>query len=564
MNRENYKAFHQHYLKLKAEFERKLFEEYKYYERLYLNDKIPTHVIKGVSEITDPIAYELIEHKLSHLITDVPNTEIIPKIDPYNMNERDDVIKARILNTLINFQLSKKSIGFLQKIRQHVKIASIYGTSFNLMSWKYDKQNKIDEPELIVLNPFRCFPDLEAESDDKMRFFIYEDYLSWEEILKFEKEKKLLVPSEKLKEFLRKYNKFDYTENNFNIILEKENLIFEPTLKVLKVFTPEKWLILLANDGQVIFEMANPVNSLRLPIAILRNIEMPFSFFGISDLYFIEGLIQTTNQMINYRMFNIKNIVEPKYKATAAAAQAYGHTWKNEPDQIFIVDNINDIQPFIIPDATAGTFLTTMNYINDTISRRLGRVDYITRTEANKFKTATEINQMKVESNARKKLYLELINEFTHDIIYQMIKFNSAFINENTIIELDNNFNDFLLENDTYTINDKKYLLIRPEYLKGDYDFKISKNISYSLEKQERLMILEKALNLLLQVKPVYDEKGLKLNLDSILKEYLFLLGNFNINEIIEKNINFGNNNLNSLINTNTVGDEQVNETKEE
>lgn len=512
-------------------------EDLKKFEDLYFNRPKDSEVVKGVSEVSDPILFEIVEHETSHLVSNIPDGEVIPAVEPV---EPSDEKAAQILTLLLKHQLKKESFNFLQTLQQTKRTSLIYGTAYVLVTWEYNPQKNIDNPKIELLNPYRCYPDIEAKTDEEMRYFFYEDYVGLQELLDAKLPNGKPRYNETVLKDLVKNHEPDLKEKN---AYQQLNIDFSYTnkIKIIRCFTPDVWYV-LTDKGEVLERIPNPYNGISIPVVILRNITYPNMFFGLPEAYFVESIIRGMNQSINLRLANVKTILEPKYKARAQAYMNYSKTWINKPDQIFIVDELSDIEPFLFPDVTAGTFMQMQNLFADALARRLGRTDFITRNESLAKRSATEISIMHSEQNARKRIKILELQTFLNKLIVNIIKLNQQFVKQKTVFRITEPNkqirNDEFLEENVVKYNNELYFEVKPEDIQGEFDFKITSMTNYDTEKNMKLQTLDRIINIIMQSKDFYIAKGFEIDLEPIIKSYFAILGNDNYDLIFKQKQN--------------------------
>jgi len=224
------------------------------------------------------------------------------------------------------------------------------------------------------------------------------------------------------------------------------------------------------------------------------------------------------------RLDNVKQIMNPTYTARNKSLK-YKDTWLNAPNQIKVVDDLNDLQIDYTPDATANTFVQTVNYFNDQIARRIGKTDFLSRTETGGKRTATEMKLMAGEQNARKKYKAELFDNFFRGIMVQAVDLNQQFVKFNKVIRLlGTDVVEKLTPEQQMRIQqegDSLFFSVTPEDIVGRYDYTVATESSVMADKESELTRINQALNTVANFMPILEQQGVQVDLQPLLEKYL-------------------------------------------
>jgi hypothetical protein len=96
----------------------------------------------------------------------------------------NDPKKAFILQKIVEYRrdILMRSKSLFIKFMWAFSNIFDYGVAYGLFTWRYDKENKIDEPVFTLYPPEQVFPDFTAETKEDMRYIIFEDYPTKEDL----------------------------------------------------------------------------------------------------------------------------------------------------------------------------------------------------------------------------------------------------------------------------------------------------------------------------------------------------------------------------------------------
>jgi hypothetical protein len=341
------------------------------------------------------------------------------------------------------------------KIRGMGKQAATYGTSFGILSHRFIRRTRKGKTEILFNMPFLkplsiydCWPDTDATTPEDMIFFGHDEWVTIEQLkasnagnieryfnLKELEEQLQLKQNQKEKEGQSSNQDTAQYGEHIQQIRRMNNRGRYNRFLVARRYTRDRWETIVPEFGLVIEDQENPYDHGGLPVHTLYDHDHFDQIYGIGELDPIRQLHIALNQTINMRMDNVKNILESPFQARKSALQ-YKHTWKMKRNQIWVVNEIGDVQPFNIQDVTGRTFNITTNFFKDSMARALGRFDVLTRNESATDRTATEVTAALGEQNARLK-YKELnVDDFIEGLATQFLQINQQFMTTAQVIRI--------------------------------------------------------------------------------------------------------------------------------
>lgn len=96
----------------------------------------------------------------------------------------NDFFRAGVLNEIVEYRRDQMINTKYLILKHTLAFEDIldYGFCVGKLAWDFDPKNGVDEPDYVIWPPEQYFPDLSAETPDKMRYHIFESFLSKEEL----------------------------------------------------------------------------------------------------------------------------------------------------------------------------------------------------------------------------------------------------------------------------------------------------------------------------------------------------------------------------------------------
>lgn len=566
-----------------ANYWRPIYEKFEDLEDMYWGkvayDNPDDQVWK--SKATDNIAFEAVERMVSHLLSGDPKGRFVP-VEP-----RDDY-GAMVNNALFNYQWNYPGLNMTQKIRDLGIQSGVFGIGFGILEWKYEERTRTkieygeleqteteetyvhcDQPWFRPLYVYDCYPDPSATSIDDMQWFIYDEYVTLNELK--ERNKGKFKPYQNLGKLEEKLKEQDATQNEHRTNLDSyrgadTNSMKKGRTLVRTMVSRAKRYTYCPDVGVLIQDGDNPYWHGDLPVHMLVDYGYPNQLFGRGEIDPIRTMQKALTNVLNQRLDNVKLILNSGFKAKANAK--YMSTWKMRPGWIALVDEMDELQPFSVPDVTSRTFLETTNYFKDSTYRTLGYTDFLTRNETEGDKTATEIRASVGEQNARMRDKEKNIDAFMQRLANQWLLLNQQFMTNEKIIrivgadaqkminqkieerqqqqqqelqqmqpELQGLPPEMLPEMPSpYTQGEGVgYLEINPNDLSGRYDYMIEAGSLSEVDPAQKAQSLMMGIKVLQENEQrLTQNEQLKVNYQPLLEKLLRELGVKNVDEIFE------------------------------
>ena len=544
----------------------KRFKDFNEFEELYWG------YLSGTgwkSTVFDPETFEKVERVTSHLTSTNPRGKFYPRED-------SDDLKARIADEVFKYQWTLPEANMHSKIVRMAKSSSLFGTSFGLLTWKFERklkaivengkevnkfQTTYDSWYFQDLYPYDCFPDPSATSIQDMRYFIVREYTTLSELEDSNTKVNgvnryinLKLLKEALKEDAKANASQDQNRGRVDRLKGTDQGEVKGRVLILRYFDKERWITIAPDFHLKIEDRACPYTHGELPIHVLVDHEYPNQLWGIGEIEPIKKLQKGLNSVLNQRLDNVRLQLNAPFKARAGSK--YAHTWISKPGQIWQVEDQGDIEYMPIPDATGGTFIQTTNYFKDAMSRSLGHMDFLTRNETKKDKTATEIMASQGEQNARMKAKEANMDAFIARLSVQAMQLNSQYlssgkivriIGKDTVKELQKRMADEQGEPTMATYKGQEQpklnvspsgefatLLLEPDDLSGTLDFIPETGSTTMVDPTPEINNLMNAITTGLKLNQALAEEGVKIKYKDLMEKLFTKLGVKNIDEIFD------------------------------
>lgn len=396
------------------------------------------------SNVFDPIAFEQVEHVVSHLFATAPRGRFVAR-------EPSDIEDVGIHNEMFQYQWTHPKQNMIRKIRRTGRTMAKYGIAFGGLFHRYERRVK-DGKAVVTFNMpyyktyriYDCWPDTDAIDPEDMLFFGVDEWVTLDQLKQSKDRYKNL---DKLAEMLKDMDLdqkgssqggdgANYQDNTF-FLRNMQGRLHHGRFKIARKYTHEKWYTIVPEFGLVIEDQECPYDHGDLPIHTMMDHDQDDQLMAVGEIDPVRSLAIAQNQVINMRFDNVKNILESPFQAKASALR-HAHTWKMKRNQIWVVDQIGDVQSIQIPDVTGGTFVNTTNFVQDRVARALGRFDVLTRNETKQDRTATEIEAMIGEQNSRLRYKETNIDLFIQRLATQWLQINQQFLDTATVVRVVN------------------------------------------------------------------------------------------------------------------------------
>ena len=396
--------------------------------------------------VFDPRVFRIIETVTPRMVATEPTGSFYP-------TESGDLATSQILNALIKYDWRRAEM--FPKLVTFVKSLLIFGTAFGRNHWDFREKEKqrmipkkvggkmvwtpknnetikvteFDGPNFEALNIYDCFPDPNSTNISNMRWFIYRTFKTVDE-LENENDTRGFDYYSNLKELRQAVEDKSKSSDTNNTSLP-DNLQYRehrrtmlstqelegqdksnPDLVVLRRFTRDRWVDYVPEYDMVIRDIENPYFHGELPIVYGVDYPYPGELYGMGEIEPIDRIQRAINAVLNQRLDNVELTINNMWKVQKGHGVDL-HTLVSTPGNIVTTNDMNAVEPILVPDVTGGTFVQTMTYLTSAMQNGSGVTDYTVgignnNTVANDTATGTRLIQQ--EANAQFKLKIQLFN----------------------------------------------------------------------------------------------------------------------------------------------------------
>ncbi|MFQ5687299.1 MAG: hypothetical protein ACE5GV_11615 [Candidatus Scalindua sp.] len=367
--------------------------------------------------------------------------------DTFKIEGRDsqDSHKARILQIMTEYRrdLMMRSQGlFLQFIWGFQNIINL-GWCVGKLSWEFNPKTGQDGPRFIIYPNEQVFPDLTAETKDRMRYIIFENYLTKEDMEELgyeniDKAEAVSIPSNSVRN-ARHYKTSDplqnpgdneypipgrYQEDN------RKDTLTGNRYRVWEVFYKKdnKIRFVVTNENKVVLkpEIDSPYGD-RFPIVSGVCLTEAHKLLGEGFPEPLEGPQESYNANLNMRKDNVALSLNKMFKVSRFASVDLQSLVNQRSGGIVLMDDINAVQEIDHRDVTQSSYIEA-NQDDQMMEEMSGIVDIKQGRGREQKATTSQINLS--EANAKIDLYIAMVSEtfireFYSLLAYQIQRFET-------------------------------------------------------------------------------------------------------------------------------------------
>ena len=443
-------------------------------EELYRTYLDPNNYPHG-AKVFDPRIFRVIETITPRMVANEPTGSFYP-------SEEGDIATTHILNSLVKYDWRRAEM--FPKLVNFVKSMLIFGTSFGRVYWDFQERDKVqmvpkklngrmvwtpkntkkvkvtdfDGPNFETLNIYDCFPDPNATNISNMRWFIYRTFKTLDELKRENDSRGVLYYKnlDKLEEAIGEENDKTNATTDDKQFREHRRVMMgtqefrgedqsNKEFVILRRFDKDMWTDMVPEFGIIIREEQNPYFHGELPIVHGVDYPYPGELYGMGEIEPVDRIQRAINAVLNQRLDNVQLTLRNMWKVKKSSGVDL-HTLISAPGNIITTDDMDAVQPVVVPDVTGSTFVQTMDYLTSALQNGTGITDYtqgVGKSLGNATATGTRLVQQ--EANAQFKLKVQLLN---HMVIQRIA----------------NQFKDLRIQ---YTTEEQKLRIMGPEDIKN-------------------------------------------------------------------------------------------------
>lgn len=366
----------------------------------------------------------------------------------------EDVHKAEVLQKIVEYRrdrMFRTQSLFLQFVWAFQNIGTL-GSAVGKLSWKFDKDLKIDEPEFVLYPNEQVYPDLSAELKHKMRYVIFVNYMTMDEMkengyINLDKAVSMSVPSSVLRQ-ARHENVTDPLQNpsateyptpgRYND--EQKAAFLGERFEVWECFYKEKGKIkfCVTNVGETILK--DPVDSPygeRYPLIMGGCLTEPHKMIGEGFPAPLAGPQESLNAVLNMRKDNVAMSLN-RGAIVDKRANVDLHALVNaRSGRIIMTNDINGIKFEDPIDVTHSAYIEAS--ADEAMMAEMSGVTAGKQGMGSQNDKATVAQINYSESNAKIDLYIALVGEtFMKDFFSQLTYLVQKFETDEKVYRIAN------------------------------------------------------------------------------------------------------------------------------
>lgn len=366
------------------------------------------------SQIFVPHTFTALFEKMARLNGGKPRGRLIPRGD------NADVIKAKVLNELLNFQWDEVSrVGDPMTARYALMDLNTrkYGAAFAIARWRYELNSKgevkFNGPELRVLNNRDCLPN-PAYSTIK-NWFQYREYLTIKEMetindtVSIPKYKNLDKLRASIKEKQTSggdrrdthYTPINRTLSGLSDYLGEDE---SPDFQILEVVTElreDRKIMFSPQHGVILMDDENPYEHGQIPVVLLKYIPIDDDIYGLSEIEPVEKLQKAMNALTSQYIDSINMDLYRILKVRTNQVQM--HTLEWGPGKKWMMNNPEDVVPLEHSGTSTNQFVNVYSVLVSMFKEAMGEASaaFSTLKPFSSDQTATEIRSRETVRNVR-------------------------------------------------------------------------------------------------------------------------------------------------------------------
>lgn len=368
--------------------------------------------------------------------------------DTFRFEGRDiqnDPLKAKVLQRLVEYRkdsLFRNQSLFIKIVWAFMNIID-YGWCVGKWTWVFDEESGEDTPKFILYPPEQVFPDLSAETKEEMRFIIFENYMSKEDMEdmdyeNIDKAEPTGIPSNQLRH--TRYNsEKDPLQNpgpneyprpgRYEGDDRKDS--FEKIYRVWEVFYKEKNKIklIVTNESKHVLKptIDSPYGDKYKNIVMGQCLLRSNKLIGEGFPEPLEGPQESYNTTLNQRKDNVSLVMNRQTIVSRFGNVDLQSLVNSRPGNITLADDVGAVQDRDMQDVTQSAYMeaaideSMMNEMSGITPGKMGM-------EQAEKATVAQINLS--ESNAKIDLYIAIVAEtfvkdFYAGLAYLIAKFET-------------------------------------------------------------------------------------------------------------------------------------------
>lgn len=410
---------------LAIENQRPKFDKFNDFDYIF-NSRLKKSDPNVPSKVFNPILWSFIETIISRMLAKTPKIAYKPRED-------GDDEQAELLSELFDYWFNKA--GAFAVLTDFLKQALIYGTAILKVDW-YTSPKRIvksyasdpmtgeaiidpmtgqfvvneevvvdyDDPRVQNVNIYDFFFDPNATSMEDAQWVIHQYYTTLDELEAInEGAPEPIYNTKALKQLRDQDDAFTQSDQESyeterraaTGYTNNQHSRGKGQIKIWEMWEDNK-LCVVANETVVLRESENPYWHGMKPFIRYIDSSNTLEFYGKGEIEPVEKLVHALNTLMNQRIVNISQILNPVWKARPMVDDT---ELQFIPNTVIHVNDMNDVDIMKQQDVTASSFQEQATIIEQ-IQRTLGVTDYVQGVQT-PGQTKAEVEIKTAQANAR-------------------------------------------------------------------------------------------------------------------------------------------------------------------
>ncbi|MEE9354195.1 MAG: hypothetical protein V3U75_01260 [Methylococcaceae bacterium] len=381
---------------------------------------------------------------------------LLQEPDNFKIVARDsinDPAKARVLQKMTEYRrdVMMRSQSLLLKFLWGFQNILTLGWCVGLLSWEYDEETGKDGPEFRLYPNEQVYADFAAETKEKQRFMIFEDYMTKEEMegLGYEnidKASPMGVPTSRVRaaryteniDPLQNPGEKEYPAAGTYAEGDTRNNVGD-RYRVYKCFYFEKATLMYSVTDMDKVYFQKPEESVygdRIPGIMGTCLTEAHKMIGEGFPESMEGPQESYNHNLNSRKDNVSLALNGSSIVSRYGGVDLQSLTNSRPGGVVMADDVNAVKERNIPDVTQSAYMEA-NADDGMMQELAGITAQHLGLGRNEKATVAQINQ--AEGSAKIDMYIAIVGEtFIRDFFSQLAYLIQNFETDETIFRIAN------------------------------------------------------------------------------------------------------------------------------
>lgn len=390
-----------------------------------------------LSRVVDPVIRTVLLEKKARLTNSKLRGRTVPR-------EGGDVLKSRLINTLLDFQWDSAIDGGTMnaKVGEMDVDGRMFGSAFGYVGWKYetDKDGKpiFNGNELKPLDPNNCGLDPNCTHVRNANWFQMREYMLWTDLKEeneFPGEPKYSGLAELQARIDRdksqNQRQSDYQSRNLQLRGLEDRVGYDksfPVIEVVTEFRRDRWITFSPKYKVVLRDIKNPYKHRSIPIVQLRYYNLLNDPWGESEVECVLSVFWAIQATLCGYLDTMNVHMRPPLKVIEGQVRMETLNWG--PEATWIMNSQDAVVEHQGTGESLKYFQTTYSALKSSLAQAMGEMSQGTGglDPFTPDKTATEIKATVKQQNARDEANQGVLSDMITDMMRMWISNNQQFL----------------------------------------------------------------------------------------------------------------------------------------